>query len=189
MIELWDVLPEEFRLPDPEALVTVWRGDKLGKIATGMACRLVDSDPVDNVLQVALKGRRALIELVDKYTSAWEESPLVSVAADIRLAQFFTGFRGRDETIYELSIPAHRLMRDPENIGTPRWPKDSELFVVGRVEPSDIVRVKTNNNDDSASELLFMEDGQSYIANFFTDIRTIPVPTLPNPNGKWIDVR
>lgn len=187
MIEVWQELPPEFKLADPEAPVTIWRGDKIGKLATGMYCRLTDADPEQTVLEVARQGYDALIGLVDKHTSAHQDSPLVSVARDIRLAQFFAGARDNNETIYEISVPAHRLLRDPENIGTPRWPKDSELFVIGAINPSDIVRIKANNAELDASELVFWENGRSYIANHFTDMRAIPIPTLPNPLGVWAD--
>lgn len=185
MIEVWQDLPTEFRLPDPEAPITLWRGDKLGKLATGMSCRLTRTDPEMEVLEIAHRGYDALINLVDSHTSAHPDSPLVSVATDIRLAQFFAGFRDRNETIYEIKVPAHRLLRDPENIGTPRWPKDSELFVIGQIEASEITRVKMNSNHQSASELAFSEDGRGYIASHFTDIRTIPTPMSPNPLGIW----
>jgi hypothetical protein len=188
MLEVWHSLPSEFRLPDPEATVTVWRGDKLGKLATGMACRLDTGDPQQVVLETARQGYEALLHLIDRHTSAFSNSPLVSVAGDIRLAQFFAGFRDIDETIYEINVPAHRLLRDPENIGTPRWPKDSELFVIGTVQPEEIVKLKTNNHESAASELVFEQNGRGYIANHFTDIRNVPVATLPNPLGTWENV-
>lgn len=187
MIEVWQELPPEFRLPDPEASVTLWRGDKLGKFATGMSCRLTSANPEQTVLEAARKGYNALFDLVNEHTSAHQDSPLVSVATDIRLAQLFAGAREKDETIYEVKIPAHRLLRDPENIGTPRWPKDSELFVIGAITPGDIIRCKKNNPDPNASELVFWENGRRYIADGFTDIRTIPIPPLPNPLGEWAD--
>lgn len=187
MIEVWQELPPEFRLPDPNSLVTVWRGDKLGKLATGMSCRLTGADPEQTVLDVARKGYDALLELVDEHTTTHPESPLVSVATDIRLAQLFAGVRADDETLYEITIPAHRILRDVKNIGTPRWPKDSELFVIGSIEPASIVRVKTNNAEQDASELLFWENGLGYFLDCITDISTIPVPELPNPLGVWVD--
>jgi hypothetical protein len=185
MLELWKTLPEEFKLPDPEATVTVWRGDKLGKFATGMSCRLSAAEPEQVVLEAANQGREALVSLIDRHTSAYPDSPLVSVATDIRLAQLFAGFRETEETIYEINVPAHRLLRDPENTGTPLWPHDSELFVVGKIQPSDIARLKINNHDDTASELVFEHNGRSYIADHLTDIASLPVPILPNPLGVW----
>jgi hypothetical protein len=190
MIEVWRELPPEFRFPDPEAPTTVWRGDKLGRLATGMSCRLADTDadPVQTVLDIARQGGDALNDLIDRHTSAYHDSPLVSVAGDIRLAQLFAGFRDRDETIYEINVPAHRLLRNPENIGTRRWPKDSELFMIGAIKPSDIVGYKQNNTDRGASELLIWEVDGCYIANALTDFREIPTPERPNPRGKWVDL-
>jgi hypothetical protein len=187
VIEVWRELPTEFRLPDPEAMVTLWRGDKLGKLVTGMSCRLTQADPVKTVLEAARVGYDALIDLVDEHTSAHPRSPLVSVAADIRLAQFFADSSDENETIYEINILAHRILRDPENIGTPLWPKDSELFVIGTIDPSDIARIKSNNSEQRASELLFWENGRSYIADYSTNISAIPTPQLPNPLGEWVD--
>ena len=185
MLEVWHILPPEFKFPDPEATVTVWRGDKVGKLATGMSCRLEATDPQQIVLETANKGYPALRDLINRHTSAYSDSPLVSVAADIRFAQCFAGFRDSDETIYEINLPAHCLLKDPENIGTPRWPKDSELFAIGAIQPSDIIKMKLNNHDKAASELVFERNGLSYVANQFTDMRNIPVPTLPNPLGRW----
>ena len=187
MIEIWKELPEEFRLSDPEAQITVWRGDKLGKHITGMMCRLADRDPSRTVLEIARQGRDALLELVDKHTSAHPKSPLVSVATDIRLAQYFAGFRSEKETIYEIRVAAHRLLRDPESIGARRWPIDSELFVVGQIVPSDIVRVKTNNHHQAASELVYWKDGRMYIMDDSAGgPGKISTPTLPNPLGTWV---
>ena len=187
MIEVWRELPPEFRLPDPERLVTAWRGDKLGKLATGMSCRLTGVDPEQAVLDIARQGYEALLDLVDEHTYTHPESPLVSVATDIRLAQLFAGVRQEDETIYEIRVPAHRVLRDAENIGAPRWPKDSEIFVIGAICPTDIVRVKTNNYEQDASEALYWQNGWGYFIDCMSDISEIPVPPLPNPLGKWAD--
>jgi hypothetical protein len=188
MIELWQELPTEFRMPNPEANIKLWRGDSIGKLATGMSCRLVAGDPEHVVLDIARLGYDALIDLVDRHTSSSQNSPLLSVAADIRMAQLFADSRTRGETIYEITVPGHRLLRDPENLGAPNWPKGSELFIVGDIQPSDISRIKKNNDQETASELVFWQNERRYIADGITNISSIPVPELPNPLGRWESV-
>jgi hypothetical protein len=186
MLELWQALPEDFRLPDPEAEVTVWRGDKIGKSATGMACRLQFEDPDQVVIDVANAGSEALETLIDGHTSADPNSPLISVATDIRLAQFYAGYRDEDETIYEITMPAHRFLRDPKDRATPRWPQNAELFVVGGIHPDEITKFKTNNNDRDASELLFEIGNRRYVATHEIDMRDVPIPESPNTMGVWL---
>lgn len=185
MTDLWQSLPAEFRFPEPEAQVTLWRGDKLGVAATGMACRLTEGDPQQVVLDAARQGRGALTELIDGHTSMSPDSPLVSVTPNLRMAQLFAGVRSANETIYEVTLPARRLVRDPYKIGAPSWPADSEVFVVGGIRPSDIKQIKTNNADPAASELLYERDGREYRATSVIDAARLPATTEPNPLGIW----
>jgi hypothetical protein len=190
MLEVWHSLPPEFRLPRPEARVTLWRGDKIGKIATGMCCRLsAEYSPDQVVFDIAQRGYDALTHLVDQHTSAHPDSPLVSTTSNLRMAQLFANSGDRSETIYEINVPAHRILRDPESIGAPQWPKDSELFVIGDILPSDVSRIKTNNDDQIASELIYEHDGRFYIADGLSDVGALPIPTSPNPRGKWKKVK
>ena len=187
MLEIWNSLPPEFRLPDPEAHVTVWRGDKISRLATGMSCRLQGCDSERVVLQASRNGPKSLLNLVDRQTGAAPDSPLISVATDLRMAQLYAR-PDEEETIFEVSIPAHRIVRDPGSIGAPRWPQDSELFVVGAIKPSNLKRFKSNNDNRAASELAFTDDGVTWVANALSNPRTFPDTILPNPLGVWEEV-
>ena len=187
MLEIWNSLPPEFRLPDPEAHVTVWRGDKISRLATGMSCRLQGCDSERVVLQASRNGPKALLNLVDRQTGAAPDSPLTSVATDLRMAQLYAR-PDEEETIFEVSIPAHRIVRDPSSIGAPYWPKDSEMFVVGGIELSDYRKFKSNNDNCAASELAFTEDGVTWVATALSNPRKFPDTVLPNPLGVWREV-
>lgn len=184
MSDIWHSLPAEFKFDDPERPITVWRGDRVGKLATGMTARLEDDDPEAIVLAAARKGSDALHKLVDRHTSGSEGSPLISVTTDLRLAQLFADKPGT--TIYEATMTARRLVRDPYNTGTKRWPLDTEMFVVGHIPVDEITGVKLNNENGYASELNFEINGRpGYRASFFSDFSRIPTPDKPNPNGVW----
>lgn len=151
---IYETLPAEFRASDdPEDVLTLWRGDKIGRAATGMICRLGDTEAADHfIYEVASRGVDELNNLIDLHTGASIYSPMISVTNAISRAQEFASHP--DETIYRLELPASRLIRDPYAVGRPHRGNDTELFVVGEVTPSDIVAVKTNNEDINASEFL-----------------------------------
>ncbi len=185
MYRLFDALPEAYRVhPDPNAMLTVWRGAKVARATVGFRCSM-QADATDYLLQVAAGGPEALNAVIDKHTSSSKEnSPFVSVATDPRLSQLMAS-RG-DETVYELMLPAHRLVGDPERIGAPSRPNGTELFVVGEITPTDIVAVKLNNNEQRASELLHSVEGRQYLHTFLSFIHdNSPVPTELNPHGVW----
>ena len=157
-----------------------------------MGCRLqqnatqfgvVDADPLSAVTTAVEQGEDAMFTMVDRQTSKYELSPLVSMTSDLRLAQLFSGRQG--ETIYEIEIPAYRLIKDPFNTGTKRWAPDTEFFALGQVLPEEIRAYKLNNEDRRASELLFMRDNVMWEAGFLTDMTTVPMRTEPNPIGIW----
>ena len=192
MYMLYGVLPPEFRVgSSPNELVTLWRGDKTGRLATGMTCIIEEgSDPETIVLNAALQGHDALNGLIDHHTStstrpgSGRNSPFVSVTPDVRVAQTWASRRG--ETIYKLKVPASRLVRDPDKIGSYGSLNEAELFVVGDVAPHQITAVKLNNDDPASSELQYERDGSPYRHDRYT-LRSDPSPpvTTPHPNGIW----
>ncbi len=179
----WESLPPRFRFSDPERQITAWRGDRVGKLATGMSCRLGEHDPVDVIRNAALLGDEELYKLIDRHTSTSMGSPLISVTTNLHIAQAFAARVG--STIYEVTIPGHRIVRDPYNTGTPNLRNDTEIFVVGEIRPYEITAVKTNNDDSNASELLVYRDGCSYLLDSLSVHKSIPVPNAPNPVGVW----
>jgi len=183
MNHLWESLPPDFRFEDPTVLVTAWRGDRVGRAAIGITCTLESGNPEDVVIDAARQGTDKLLKLIDRHTGTSRNSPLVSVTTDLRIAQRFAG--DPKSTIYEITIPAGRLMRDPLNTGTPGYPIDTEVFTVGAIQPEEITAVKVNNSDPDASELIFAVDGRHRKYDVFSDFRNRPAHTAPNPAGIW----
>ncbi len=155
MKEIYDLLPDEFRAsPDPDEPLTLWRGDKIGIAVAGITCRLGSPEQAEHlVYEMVKRGKDPINDLIDAQTDADHHSPLISVTNAIVRAQAYAG-RREEETIYELRIPASKLICDPYGRGKLGSNNDGELFVIGSIQPSEIVAVKINNNDLTASELL-----------------------------------
>lgn len=197
MIEIYERLPAEFRASsDPEEVMTVWRGDNIGVAATGMMCRLSDSEQAEHLVYELVKlGKDAINDLIDAQTDAHHRSPLISVTSAIVRAQTYAK-RKNEETIYELCVPAGKLIRDPYGRGMLGNNNDSELFVIGSVEPSEIVGIKTNNGEITASELLAPDQqtgnilmstfAHAHFRHFPEHIEGHDDPTRqPNRFGEW----
>lgn len=197
MIEVYERLPEEFRASsDPEELISLWRGDKLGVAATGITCRLGDLEQAEHlVYELVKRGKDAINDLIDAQTDAHHMSPLISVTSAIVRAQTYAK-RKEEETIYELRVPASKLILDPYGRGMLGDNNDSELFVIGSVEPAEIVGIKTNNGEITASELLAPDQqtgnmltstfAHAHFRHFPEHIEGHDDPTRqPNRFGEW----
>jgi hypothetical protein len=188
---IYDRLPEEFRVSaDPTELIRVWRGDTLGRHVTGMMCRLSSVESAEiQVREAAGAGVEGLNQLIDLHTDGDRISPLISVATAISLAQAYS--TRENETIYEIEIPASRLLRDPYSIGNPRG-NEAELFVIGAITPLDFRALKTNNHDRRASDLMYQREVRgktlTFIASSISDYRHDPAKPR-NPAGIWQPVR
>jgi len=185
---IFDILPTEFRVStDPLAMITLWRGDKIGREVIGMLCSLGDVATAEQqVTDAALGGRDALNQLIDRHTDKDPDSPLISVTSAIARAQGYA--RRPGETVFELALPAYRLFGDPYNIGSPRRGNATELFVAGRILPSDITAIKRNNHDTSASELFHRDaNGTPWIlsASWLSPQFRHDPNRKPNPLGIW----
>ncbi|HEX5456092.1 MAG TPA: hypothetical protein VFW77_01870 [Candidatus Saccharimonadales bacterium] len=197
MIEIFETLPAEFRASsDPGEQLTLWRGDKAGMAVTGMTCRLGNGEQAEHlVYEMVRRGTDTINDLIDRQTDAHHMSPLISVTNAIVRAQRYAG-RKKEETIYELRIPASKLILDPYGRGRLGDNNDSELFVIGSIEPSEIVGIKTNNDEVTASELLAPADqtgsmltavfAQAQLSHFPDNIEGVNDPTRqPNRFGEW----
>ena len=183
-LDIWHALPEEFRFKDPEQPITAWRADTAGKHLVGMTSRIKRVEPHALVAGIGQAGPDQLARWVDRHTSSSDRSPFVSLTTDLRFAQLFAEQPG--STIYEVTLPAHRLVRDAHNTGTPGWAPDTEVLAIGAIEPHEITGYKVNNDDPRASELIYEDErGITRMAGFDSNFDKIPRPTTPNPHGVW----
>ncbi|HEX3568422.1 MAG TPA: hypothetical protein VHT70_01965 [Candidatus Saccharimonadales bacterium] len=67
--EIWQQVPPEYRAGEnPDELITVWHGDKIGREVTGMSCKLAtDADPETVVLDAAITEPPGVEELVRQH--------------------------------------------------------------------------------------------------------------------------
>lgn len=189
---VWENLPDKFKLgEDPEQPVTLWRGDRIGKEVMGMHCHLEpEKDPEEEVYVSLFVKYPQLKTVVKRHCRDSFNTPFVSLARDIRVAQYFAdpeSVDGRppDTTIYEVTIPTFRLVVIP--LGAKHLPAEQseELLAIGTVEPTEITAIKRNNTP-LATELLDVNTGiaiehSSFAINALRDTAIRPV----NPNGEW----
>lgn len=187
MIEVWQSLPDVYKYPDPDQILNIWRADKVGKAVMGMTSKY-SGDPYAAVLWAAQRGADAVSTLICNHIVSNVNSPLISASNDLRLAQYFAS--QPDETLYGISLPAYRVIRDPCRLSGSRWidtgeELTEELFVIGNILSSDISTVKINNTEPGASERLISHNGKPRIAQFFSEFEGQPIPRTPNPAGVW----
>lgn len=144
-------IPEKYRVGErPQDLIISYRGDWKG-LEKGIFSNLQEAGNIAGIqeaIKIVESGNEAEIrKLIDKYTSGSRLSPFVSTSQNPEVAQVYAVKPGT--TIYQLKIPASRIVIDAENIG---GAGKTELFVIGAIYPEEVVAIK-KINDGMHSEL------------------------------------
>lgn len=137
--ELWQRLPSEYRAGEtPDELIIVWRGDKIGREATGIYCKLAADANAEAIVETAITEPSGIEELVRRHCSEGSDgSPFISLTDRLELARRYA--RGRDGALYEITVPAHRLVVDKPGLSeTPLI----EALAVGEIKPEEITAVR-----------------------------------------------
>lgn len=135
-VRIWHNLPSEYRAAeDPFEIINLWRGDTIGKTATGMLCQLEPGlDPEVVIYQSLFKKYPNIKTLVKRHCHNNHNSPFVSLTDSHEIARHYSS--DRTSTIYTIALPAHRLVLDqPSKNETPRV----EALAIGLIRPEEII--------------------------------------------------
>lgn len=133
---IWENLPEKFRPPtDIDTVISLWRGDYVGREATGMPSYLIDRqiDPEQVVYDAIFAKYPNIKTLVKRHTHGNHNSPFVSLTDNLSLAQEYAS-----GAIYRIEVPAYRLVIAPA--GSSETPY-VEALAIGHIAPEEIVEV------------------------------------------------
>ncbi|MBP7708108.1 hypothetical protein KA107_00345 [Candidatus Pacearchaeota archaeon] len=151
------VLPEHRVSPDPNRVVRLYKGAPRGFEQEGLlslAIWLKKLDEIEKTKKLIESGKREEIEkLFDNHTSYNGITALVSATYNPEMAQVFApvNSRFRDNTIYEINLPASRCVIDCHDTG--RAGHSREILILGMIFPHEISRIKINNTLEE-SELI-----------------------------------
>src|SRR4030042_6620858 len=115
-------IPEKYRVGEsPHDLIISYRGDSKG-LEKGIFSNLQKTGN-NNGIQEKIKkiesgDESEIRKIIDKYTSSSRTSPFVSTSRNPEVAQVFATKPGT--TIYQLQIPASRIILDAEDVGGDR---------------------------------------------------------------------
>ena len=136
-LRIWENLPEEYRASDdPYEVLNLWRGDIKRLEQRGFRHHLHDRsiDPEQMVYESLFVKYPNLKTMVKRHTNSSGNSPFVSLTGSLELAQKFSG-----GCVYNVQIPAHRLVLSPANSEEIRH---IEPLAIGSVLPEEIVSVE-----------------------------------------------
>jgi len=145
-------IPEKYRVGErPQDLIISYREDLKG-LEKGIFSNLQKAGDIAGIQEIIKKiesgDESEIRKIIDKYTSGSRTSPFVPTSRNPEIAQVFA--TKPSTTIYQLRIPANRIILDAEDIG---GTGKAELFVIGTIYPEEIIAVKRNNDDVLHSEL------------------------------------
>lgn len=139
---------------DPDEPFTLWRGDKIGKELTGMNCRLQDVDAEQAVFDSLFIKYPNLRTVVTRHVRGSEDapykSPYISLTSSFQIAEMFS--EDSSETIYEITLPASKLVADPP---TKSEKEPVELLAIGRVEPIEITGIARTDQSEVTSSVIW----------------------------------
>tara|TARA_B100000749_G_scaffold279661_1_gene273166 strand:- start:152542 stop:153210 length:669 start_codon:yes stop_codon:yes gene_type:complete len=169
-----------------EGKLVLYRGDKINLEKEGISSNAYRNGQLDTIKETINKveagNEESINNLIDKHTSGSYGSPLISASYSPEMAQTFA--LRSDETIYRIEVDRSRAIFDRDNIGGTG--EHGEIFIIGRILPSEITAVKIDNSM-GRSELQYTdENGRSYIRRF-PRVKDISTQVKDPTNWRIID--
>lgn len=131
----WEEIPRRYRAgDDPDEVLTLYRATTAGQTEYGMlsnAFRLFGFDAARHAQALAHAPSAEIAGQIDRFTSSSELSPFLPAAWD---RERTASWAKDNREVYELRLPARRVLVDGDNTGTLR-----EALILGAVLPHEIV--------------------------------------------------
>ena len=170
------VPPEYHASASPDDRILLFKGALEGFEDMGFVSNAIRRGHWDHLWDIKRKIESGydLRELLDRHTSYYGHTPLLSATFNPECAQVFAPTdrfvrKKHPKTIYEITIPANRCVIDPFDTG--ECGAAQEIMIFGLIYPDEISAVKILN-DDSHSELLRVEGNFCFIPWFRDKLST-----------------